>query len=69
MAALQRLDEILIEARKISGEVMAQEVECVDRDAVWPERGLRALQHAGLGGLVIPREKGGLGQACMASPK
>lgn len=62
MAALQRLDEILIEARKISGEVMAQEAERVDRDAAWPERGLRALQHVGLGGLVIPREKGGLGQ-------
>jgi alkylation response protein AidB-like acyl-CoA dehydrogenase len=33
----------------------------VDRDARWPERSIRELQRAGLGGLVVPSGEGGLG--------
>ncbi|GAB2872254.1 acyl-CoA dehydrogenase family protein [Myroides odoratimimus subsp. xuanwuensis] len=49
---------------------MAQGVvtELVERtdSGVWPEEGMRALQAAGLGGLVVPREHGGAGLALRA---
>lgn len=42
---------------------MAEEV---DRDARWPEEGIRALLSAGLGGLVVPAEAGGHGHGLLA---
>jgi alkylation response protein AidB-like acyl-CoA dehydrogenase len=56
------LTAILEKSREIALNVLAADAEEVDRQARWPERGLRALQGAGLGGLVVPRSSGGLGQ-------
>lgn len=52
---------ILEKVQRVRREVMAAETERVDREYIWPEESLRALQHAGLGGLVIDRSLGGLG--------
>ncbi len=52
--------------RGIAEEVVAPHSERWDRDAIWPEPALRALQRAGLGGLVIPRAYGGKGQGLLA---
>lgn len=41
----------------------------MDRDCRWPEAGLRAFQQAGLGGLIIGRDCGGLGQGLLAVAK
>lgn len=60
------LDEILGRARQIAGEILAVDAEKVDMEARWPERGIRALQQAGLGGLVVSEEFGGLGQGALA---
>ena len=53
---------VLAQAQEIAREVAAPRAAEVDRESRWPEHSLRALQHAGLGGLVIPRRAGGLGQ-------
>ncbi len=47
--------------REIAGDVVARNAEAVDRDAVWPEEAIRALQEAGIGGLTVPTSAGGLG--------
>ena len=54
------LFEAIARARAIAEEVVAPLVERTD-SGVWPEEGLRALQDAGLGGLVVPHELGGSG--------
>jgi alkylation response protein AidB-like acyl-CoA dehydrogenase len=48
-------------ARQVANDVVAPRAEAGDREASWPEVELRALQSAGLGGLVVPRAHGGLG--------
>lgn len=60
------LESILRRAREIAAEVVAPNAERVDREARWPEEGLRALQAADLGGLVVPRSYGGQGQGLLA---
>lgn len=52
---------ILIHAREIAQDVAAGYAAQVDAQAQWPEASVRALQAAGLGGLVIPATAGGLG--------
>ena len=47
-------------AQGVAREVISQHVERTD-SGVWPEEGVRALQAAGLGGMVVPREYGGSG--------
>jgi isovaleryl-CoA dehydrogenase len=47
-------------ARDVAREVAAPLVERTD-SGVWPEEPIRALQDAGLGGLVVPVEHGGSG--------
>lgn len=47
-------------AHAVAREVIAEHVERTDA-GVWPEEAIRALQAAGLGGLVVPREYGGSG--------
>lgn len=54
------LDSVLTLVREIVDRVVAPAAEEIDRDARWPEAGIRALQGAGLGGLVAPRKAGGL---------
>lgn len=63
------LSSILAEVQEIAKEVVAPHSGAVDADATWPEAGLRALQEAGLGGLVVQKEYGGLGQGLLALTK
>jgi alkylation response protein AidB-like acyl-CoA dehydrogenase len=60
------LDEVLERTAQIARDVLASHAAAVDRDAVWPEQSIRALQAAGLGGLVVPLDKGGLGHGLYA---
>ncbi len=59
------LQSIIEATSRIGKTVVAEDAVAVDRDACWPERGLRALQSEGLGGLVIPQRQGGLGQGLL----
>jgi alkylation response protein AidB-like acyl-CoA dehydrogenase len=52
--------------REIATDVVAPEAERADQDAQWPEKSIRALQSAGLGGLVAPASSGGLGFGLLA---
>jgi len=54
-------DEVVHTARRIAADLLAPLAEEVDRTAAWPVTGLRALQAAGLGGLVVPADAGGHG--------
>jgi alkylation response protein AidB-like acyl-CoA dehydrogenase len=45
--------------------VVRPEAARVDREAAWPESGLRAMQEEGLGGLVVPTDAGGLGHGML----
>lgn len=58
--------QAIAQARQIANDVVAPRAEIGDRDALWPEAELRALQAAGLGGLIVSREHGGLGQGLSA---
>ncbi|HET7370286.1 MAG TPA: acyl-CoA dehydrogenase family protein [Gammaproteobacteria bacterium] len=58
-------EDILNIASGVADDVLAPQAEAVDREARWPEEGLRALLDAGLGGLVLPREFGGLGEGLL----
>jgi len=58
----ENLASILERVQEIATEVVAPDADSIDRNAIWPEKGIRALQHAGLGGLTVPEELGGLGQ-------
>ena len=48
--------------KDISSTIIAEDAESTDQQARWPERGIKSFQSAGLGGLTIPVEYGGLGQ-------
>jgi alkylation response protein AidB-like acyl-CoA dehydrogenase len=45
----------------IAASVVAPAAAATDREARWVDAGIRALQQEGLGGLVVPRNVGGLG--------
>lgn len=60
------MDKVLDRASEVAHEVAAPAAEAVDADARWPEASLRALQEAGLGGLVVPERDGGLGHGLAA---
>jgi alkylation response protein AidB-like acyl-CoA dehydrogenase len=47
--------------REVGHNVIGPDADRVDQEARWPENGMRALQKAGLGGLVAPVSSGGLG--------
>lgn len=53
--------EAVERTRRIVTDVVAPNAERVDRDSIWPAENLRALQAAGLGGLVVPQSAGGAG--------
>ena len=57
--------EATVRARSVAEAVAAPLVERTD-GGTWPEEAIRALQDAGLGGLVVPREHGGAGLAFRA---
>jgi alkylation response protein AidB-like acyl-CoA dehydrogenase len=54
------LQRAIRSAEEIARELLVPLSEETDRTATWPERQLRALQSA-IGGLVVPREHGGMG--------
>ena len=53
----------------VARDVVAPEAASVDLEARWPEVSIRALQNAGLGGLVAPTASGGLGLGLLAVAK
>ncbi|MDQ3036327.1 MAG: acyl-CoA/acyl-ACP dehydrogenase [Myxococcota bacterium] len=55
------MDDAAARARSIAEDVVRRHSEQTDREARWPEESIRALLGAGLGGMVLPREHGGLG--------
>lgn len=57
-----RIEDILERTKEIAEGVVAGEAVEVDCEARWPEKSIRKMQEAGLGGLVVPEESGGLGQ-------
>ena len=59
-----QVEQILEKVRAIVQEVVTQEAPAVN-EGKWPENSIRALQHAGIGGLVVPKENGGLGQGLL----
>lgn len=61
--SLHRLREL---AREVAREVAAPAAEGVDRHARWPADTVRGLATAGLLGLTVPREHGGLGEGAEA---
>jgi alkylation response protein AidB-like acyl-CoA dehydrogenase len=62
MSGPKNLEAALAAAREIANSVLAKDAAEVDREARWPERGMRTLQEAGLCGLLVPRSLGGVGQ-------
>ena len=60
------LNAILSQVQEIATEVVAPLSGENDKLARWPETGLRTLQSAGLGGLVVPQEFGGKGYGLFA---
>jgi len=55
------LEHTVERVRDVVRDVIAPAAEAIDADARWPAEGLAALLDAGLGGLVVPTEYGGLG--------
>ena len=60
------LDDVLAPATRVAVDVLRPLAEQIDREARWPVEGIRALQSAGLGGLVVPVEFGGQGEGLLA---
>ena len=65
-AGPQNLEEATQAASDVAASVLASDATEVDRAGQWPERGIRALQEAGLGGLLVPKPLGGVGQGLQA---
>ncbi|MBS0251157.1 MAG: acyl-CoA/acyl-ACP dehydrogenase [Proteobacteria bacterium] len=57
--------DIIKRAEEIAKDVLAAQADRIDRDALWPEQGLRTLLAEGFGGLVVPRQYGGRGQGLL----
>ena len=55
------ISKVLEKTEEVSKTVIARNTAATDKYAQWPEEGIRALQAAGLGGLTVPLEYGGLG--------
>ncbi len=53
--------KIIEMVESISQSIVIENADSTDRLARWPEKSLREFQQAGLGGLTIPVEYGGLG--------
>ena len=60
------LQAILHKVQEIAKEVVAPASVATDREARWPEAGIRAMQGAGFAGLVVPGAYGGLGHGLQA---
>ena len=62
MATMVAHDETFFRLTEVAHGVVREQAVTVDAESKWPRTGLRALQEAGLGGLVVPSGSGGLGQ-------
>lgn len=60
------LEAVLETVQDIAKTLVAARAADVDQLVLWPEQGIRALQAAGLAGMTIPREFGGLGHGSFA---
>ncbi len=60
------IHHILDKMRSIANGTLAKNAEAIDEKAQWPEEALREIQRAGLAGLVLPIQAGGLGQGLFA---
>jgi len=60
------LEFALEQVQEIANTVVASNAVQVDQMAQWPEAAIRALQNAGLAGLTVPEEFGGLGHGSFA---
>lgn len=61
------LKAILERTQNIALEIVQPLAAEIDSEAKWPETALRALQQAGLGGLVVSQQHGGLGYGLHAT--
>lgn len=59
------LETVLERTRQVTHDVVVPDAPSVDSEARWPEKGMRALQQAGMGGLVVPERYGGLGHGLL----
>ena len=58
---ISKHSEYLGTAREIAHGIVREQAEQVYSERRWPEGAIRELQRAGLGGLSVPTEFGGLG--------
>lgn len=63
------LQATLYKVQEIAKDVVAPNAVAIDAQAHWPEPGIRALQNAGFGGLVVPTAYGGNGHGLLALAK
>ncbi len=63
------LDAILARTKEIALNELAPRAREIDETGNWPEKSIRALQKAGLGGLVLSTGIGGHGQGLLAVAK
>ncbi|WP_189457175.1 acyl-CoA dehydrogenase family protein [Cognatilysobacter bugurensis] len=59
------LARVVERADRVATSTIGPDAERVDREALWPEHGLRALAAEGLGGLTVPAHLGGLGHGLL----
>ncbi|MFP7723303.1 acyl-CoA dehydrogenase family protein [Lysobacter sp. A3-1-A15] len=59
------LNRLVERTDAVATSVIGPLAERVDREAAWPEEGLRALLAEGLGGLTVPAPVGGLGHGLL----
>jgi alkylation response protein AidB-like acyl-CoA dehydrogenase len=65
-ASARSLEDLLSFAQGIVAEHVLPRAQEVDREARWPQEGIRALMEAGLAGLHVPAHLGGHGQGLYA---
>ncbi len=63
------LQAMLYKVQEIAKDVVAPNAVAIDKEARWPEPGIRAMQRAGFGGLVVPTAYGGGGHGLLALAK
>ena len=61
----ESLAQIVDGARAVATDWIGPDAERIDRLAAWPDVGMRKLAQAGLTGLTVPTELGGLGQGLL----
>lgn len=64
-----QLQEILSRTKSVADTTVKQEVNVCDAEYVWHQKGMTAMQEAGLGGLTVPVEYGGLGAGLIGLTK